>query len=263
MSGPPIRWSGSCAVTAKQRSAICPPPRGATPPPRRCMVGRPPGISTAGCAATSRASLKPPPPISPSRSAKRASRQASCSIARSPNWRPASCNRRSPISTRRLPYPIVRPGRTSFGPKCACARAIKPAPSRICKPASPPRRTMKSAGSARGIAQLATAPEKALADFQHALELNPQSLLAIKNIVHVSADRLSKPDEAFAAFEAWLKLEPKSAQRLSACAVLHARQGAEVSAVRDVEQSARQLARTSNSVPSRLRCRSRATPLAA
>ncbi len=88
---------------------------------------------------------------------------------------------------------------------------------------------------ARGMAQLQFAPEKALADLQKAQELNPQSRLVLENIVHVSADRLSKPDEAFAAFDAWLKLEPHSAQALIGRAVLHARQGDEKASARDVE----------------------------
>ncbi len=88
---------------------------------------------------------------------------------------------------------------------------------------------------ARGIARLDANPDAALADFQQALELNPLSVLALKNVVHVTADRLQRSEEALAALDDWIEIEPKNAHALVGRAVLYARQGDRASSLRDLE----------------------------
>jgi len=78
---------------------------------------------------------------------------------------------------------------------------------------------------ARGIARLKGDPKGALDDFQTALQLNPNSTSALKNIVHVTADRLDKPQEAAKAFKQWLAINPNDAAALVGQAVLNARLG--------------------------------------
>ena len=93
---------------------------------------------------------------------------------------------------------------------------------------------------ARGIAQLASDPQAAWHDFQQALQRNPQSVNALKNIVHVTADRLQRPDDALAALNAWLNLEPNNANALIGCGVLKARLGEREASLADVESALKQ-----------------------
>jgi serine/threonine protein kinase/Flp pilus assembly protein TadD len=90
---------------------------------------------------------------------------------------------------------------------------------------------------ARGVARLSDEPEAALADFHRALDLNLGSVLALKNIVHVTADRLDRPEEAMAALDAWLEIEPANAQALVGRGVLHARLGDRDMALADVKSA--------------------------
>lgn len=92
---------------------------------------------------------------------------------------------------------------------------------------------------ARGIARLKNEPKGALADFQAALKLNPNSSSALKNIVHVSADRLDKPDVALSALEQWLALDPNNPSARVGRAVLNARMGKREAALSGVEEALR------------------------
>lgn len=88
---------------------------------------------------------------------------------------------------------------------------------------------------ARGVARLAKDPQGALEDFQEALRRWPSSQLALKNIVHVTADRLGKEDDALAALSAWIELDPTSDDALIGRAVLNARRGERAAALRDLD----------------------------
>ena len=90
---------------------------------------------------------------------------------------------------------------------------------------------------ARGVSLLANEPENALADFHRALDLNPNSILALKNIVHVTADQLHRPEEAMVALDAWLAIEPNNAHALVGRGVLHARSGDREKALGDVRSA--------------------------
>src|SRR5262249_6311559 len=54
---------------------------------------------------------------------------------------------------------------------------------------------------ARGVAKLGQDPAGALADFEKALEMNPQSLAALVNSAHVLGERLGKQEEALEALD--------------------------------------------------------------
>ena len=79
---------------------------------------------------------------------------------------------------------------------------------------------------AHGTARLRDDPNGALHDFQTALKFNPRSRLALQNIVHVTADRLNRRDEALDALNKWLELEPSNSNALIGRAVLNGRLGA-------------------------------------
>ncbi|QDU54833.1 serine/threonine-protein kinase [Aeoliella mucimassa] len=90
---------------------------------------------------------------------------------------------------------------------------------------------------ARGIAQLDTNPQAALADFRTALARNPKSVDAWKNVVHVTADRLNQPEDALAALNEWLAIEPENANAMIGRAVLYARLKQNEKARNDIEDA--------------------------
>ncbi|WP_197530768.1 protein kinase domain-containing protein [Bythopirellula polymerisocia] len=89
---------------------------------------------------------------------------------------------------------------------------------------------------ARGIARLVEDPQAALEDFRQAVTLDPRSLQAWRNIVHVTADRLNQPEEALAALNCMLELDPNDHFALAGRAVLFARQGDRPAAIADVQR---------------------------
>ncbi len=89
---------------------------------------------------------------------------------------------------------------------------------------------------ARGIALLSDDPEAALNDFQHALNHNPNSLEALQNIVHVTADKLDRPEDALTALNRILDIDEDNLFGLAGRAVLFARQGKRLDALNDVKQ---------------------------
>lgn len=89
---------------------------------------------------------------------------------------------------------------------------------------------------ARGVARLEDDPEGARDDFREALRRYPGSILALKNLVHVNADRLRQNDEALAALDAWLAVEPTNANARVGRAVLYGREGRRDLCLRDLEE---------------------------
>ena len=87
---------------------------------------------------------------------------------------------------------------------------------------------------ARGIARMQADPTAALADFRQALALAPHSVVALQNIVYVTADRLAQPDAARAALDEILTIQPDHPGALAGRAVLSARAGQRDEALADV-----------------------------
>ncbi len=89
---------------------------------------------------------------------------------------------------------------------------------------------------ARGVAKLEQDENAALADFQQAIQLNPISRVALRNCVHVLADRLDRPQEAFEAINRLLAINENDADALASRSVLYARQGNRQAAMTDLRQ---------------------------
>lgn len=87
---------------------------------------------------------------------------------------------------------------------------------------------------ARGIARLTKDPEGSLSDFREALKLNPKSISALQNIVHVSADVLNRDAEAMESLNRILEIESQNADALAGRAVLFARRGDRVKSLADL-----------------------------
>lgn len=87
---------------------------------------------------------------------------------------------------------------------------------------------------ARGIARLTKDPEGALADFREAIKLNPNSLSALQNIVHVTADVLDRDMVAMESLNRILEIESQNADALAGRAVLFARRSDRVKALADL-----------------------------
>ena len=80
-------------------------------------------------------------------------------------------------------------------------------------------------------------PERARDDFQRALELNPRSVFALQNLVHVLADRLASPEAALVKATRWVELFPDHATGRSARAILLARMGERSEAHAEAERA--------------------------
>lgn len=89
---------------------------------------------------------------------------------------------------------------------------------------------------AHGVAQLKQDANAALADFEQALMLNPVSKTALRNCVHVLADRLDRPQDAMLRINQLLSLNEKDADALASRLVLYARQGNRESAMADIQR---------------------------
>jgi eukaryotic-like serine/threonine-protein kinase len=92
---------------------------------------------------------------------------------------------------------------------------------------------------ARGIAHLIDAPQDALADFRAAEEINPRSLVALKNQVYVLAERLNKTNAALGVATRMSELFPDCAPGRIARAILLARLGKRADAHAEVEKAQR------------------------
>lgn len=78
---------------------------------------------------------------------------------------------------------------------------------------------------ARGVAKLRSDPQGALADFEQALKLNPQSRAALEDKAHVLAELLGRPAEAVAALDRVMQLFPDYGAGYAGRGVLLARLG--------------------------------------
>jgi eukaryotic-like serine/threonine-protein kinase len=89
----------------------------------------------------------------------------------------------------------------------------------------------------RGLARLETDPKGALADFDEALKLNPDSYAALQNQAHVLSERLGREAEAMAALDRIVHLYPGYVRARIGRAVILARQGKRTEAHADVRES--------------------------
>lgn len=89
----------------------------------------------------------------------------------------------------------------------------------------------------RGIAKLAKTPEAALADFQEAIRLNPNSLDGLRNVAHVLSERMKKPQQAIDALTKIIDAGVKDSDAFAGRAVLYARAQQTEPAIADAARS--------------------------
>ncbi len=90
---------------------------------------------------------------------------------------------------------------------------------------------------ARGVAIIAQDPEAALADFQAALQLDPNSTTALQDAASALAERLHRNEEAIPFLDRLVRLRPDDPGSLASRGVLLARLGRRDEAVRDARQA--------------------------
>jgi tetratricopeptide (TPR) repeat protein len=106
---------------------------------------------------------------------------------------------------------------------------------------------------ARGMMRLADAPVDALADFKAAAVINPRSVVALKNQIHVLADKLHKTEAALELANTLCELSPDYAPGRIGRAVLLARLGRRAEAHAEAEKAQR-LAKKDPEVTYRAAC---------
>jgi tetratricopeptide (TPR) repeat protein len=94
---------------------------------------------------------------------------------------------------------------------------------------------------ARGLARLRQQPDQALCDFQMATQFNPRSYAAWRNIAHVYAERLNRPQDALAVLNRLLDHADHPLEDLVSRGVLSARLGQRDAALDDARQVLRRL----------------------
>jgi eukaryotic-like serine/threonine-protein kinase len=77
----------------------------------------------------------------------------------------------------------------------------------------------------RGLIQLETAPLKAVADFERALDVNPHSVDAHQKLAYVYSELLKNPSKSLEHSDQLVALAPRQPTHLAGRAVLHARAG--------------------------------------
>lgn len=90
---------------------------------------------------------------------------------------------------------------------------------------------------ARGVAIIAQDPEAALADFQAALQLDPNSTAALQDAASALAERLHRNEEAIRFLDRLIRLRPDDPGPRASRGVLLARLGRRDEAVRDARQA--------------------------
>jgi tetratricopeptide (TPR) repeat protein len=89
----------------------------------------------------------------------------------------------------------------------------------------------------RGLARMAREPQAALADFERALQLNPDSPAALQNKAHVLAELLGRTAEALPALDRAVARYPEATPSRGGRAVLYARLGRRAEALRDADET--------------------------
>jgi tetratricopeptide (TPR) repeat protein len=92
---------------------------------------------------------------------------------------------------------------------------------------------------ARGVARLSDDLQGALADFEHALERNPRSRMALINKAHVLGEKQNRTEEALAVLDRVVAFYPEHVPARSSRGVLLARLGRRDAAHRDAVESLR------------------------
>jgi eukaryotic-like serine/threonine-protein kinase len=87
----------------------------------------------------------------------------------------------------------------------------------------------------RALAQVARYPDRAKADLQAALELDPRSIIVLQNLAHVESEHLHDTKSAMSALDRILELDPKNELARAGRSVLLARQGQVEECLRDLE----------------------------
>jgi tetratricopeptide (TPR) repeat protein len=95
----------------------------------------------------------------------------------------------------------------------------------------------ESCWTARGFAKLGSDAKGALADFDKALERNPQYRPALINKAHVFGEILNRPADAVAVLDRAIQFHPEQAEFWRTRAVYYARLGRRNDAHRDAEQA--------------------------
>lgn len=88
----------------------------------------------------------------------------------------------------------------------------------------------------RGVMNIDSDPRSALADFESAARINPRSIPALQNQVHVLSDKLNDLPEALKRANQAVKLFPEYAPVRASRAIILARQGDRDEAIREVEK---------------------------
>jgi serine/threonine protein kinase/tetratricopeptide (TPR) repeat protein len=92
---------------------------------------------------------------------------------------------------------------------------------------------------ARGLARMKTDPKGALADFDRALQVNPNYPAALEDRAAVLAERLGKTEDAVASLDRVISLTPQRGQARAGRGVLLARLGRRAEALRDAREAER------------------------
>jgi tetratricopeptide (TPR) repeat protein len=90
---------------------------------------------------------------------------------------------------------------------------------------------------ARGVAQVRNAPEKAIADFEEALRLDPTSIEALQNLAHTYSERKHDHATAVEYLERIVDIRPDDADTRATIAVLLARDGQNDKALQYVQDA--------------------------
>jgi tetratricopeptide (TPR) repeat protein len=89
----------------------------------------------------------------------------------------------------------------------------------------------------RGLARIETDPAGALADFEHALVLDPTLHVALQNKAHVLTEHLNRPADGLKTLNQLIELYPGYVQARIGRGVVLARQGRRAEAIADVADS--------------------------
>ena len=89
---------------------------------------------------------------------------------------------------------------------------------------------------ARGIALLKSDPDAAYASFEQALQINPSSRSALRNMAHVISEHRRDTEEALSMLDRVVEISPGYLDDVISRAVLHARSGKTTEAIAEMER---------------------------